>query len=97
MELLNEERQSKPYFGFSKLKVGYYECVAFRIVNNKQYKPDAENPGLKQTLLVELKDQVLFMPKHISAKFIDNQQNFEALTSSTEKIFLFFGGSNPDR
>lgn len=99
--LLNEEEppqgNNKPYIGFSKLPVGYHECVAFRLVTNKYFRPDAKNPGLKQSLLVELKEQVLFMPTYISKKFVDNEQNFDALVNDASKKFLFFGGANPNK
>lgn len=68
MDLLTE---FKPYYGFSNLAPGHYEVECFRFVKNRFYKPDVENPDVPRSLMVELKDQVLFLPSRF-AKRLDN-------------------------
>lgn len=100
MDLLNDaagSAESKPYYGFSKLPIGYHEVVCFRIVNNKMYKPDSEKSGLPKCLLVELKDQVLFLPANISKKFIGAPELVEQLNNDKEKKLLFFGGARENK
>lgn len=98
MELLcaasvnNQYPNQKPYFGFSRLALGHHSVVGFRIVKNKLYRADSEKPGLPKTLLVELEDQVLFMPDYISKVFIDDEQKVAELNSDNIKKVLFFGG-----
>lgn len=89
--------QNKPYLGFASLAPGNYEIKKFRIVKNKLFKADAEKPALKMTLLVELEDQVLFMPEYISCNFVENEAKVAELNSDGMKKFLFFGGKRGNR
>lgn len=91
-DLLVGTTEGKPYFGFTKLIPGYYEIVNFRLVKNKMYKADSEKPMLKRTLLIELIDQVLFMPEYITRKFEDDESKVQELNTDGMRKFLHFGG-----
>lgn len=84
---------SKPYKGFSKLEKGNYEIVKFRFVKNKMFKVDSEKPQSPYTLLVELADQVLFLPDYISKQF--DEKTIDELNTCGAKVFLCFGGQIP--
>lgn len=86
---------SKPYHGFSKLDLGYYEIERFRFVKNKLYNPNVENPRLKRVLLVELKEEVLFLPEYFATNFNDDDAKVEELNSDGVKKYLYFGGKRP--
>lgn len=86
----SEER--KPYYGFKQLREGHYEVVKFRLVKNKMYKANAEKPMLKRILLVELKDQVLFLPQYFAEKFNDDDSKVDELNNDGVKKFMYFGG-----
>lgn len=88
---------SKPYHGFSKLNHGYYEIEKFRFVKNKLYKPNVENPRLKRVLLVELKEEVLFLPEYFAANFNDDDAKVEELNTDGIKKYLYFGGKRPNK
>lgn len=80
---------TKPYYGFTKLTIGYHKIQSFRIVKNKFAKETDE--GEKKTLLAELEDQIIFLPKY----FMDalNRQDIQELNNvSNETYYLFFGG-----
>lgn len=85
---------SKPYIGFTRLPHGYHEIERFRLVPNKMYNKKKEN-SLEEVLLVELKDQVLFLPSYFAVSFQDNHERVEELNSDGIKKFLFFGGKRP--
>lgn len=99
MDLLTSvsDYDSKPYLGFSQLAHGNHEIVCFRFVKNNFYKTVPGKPGLKRTLLVELKDQVLFLPEYFAVKFDDDDDKVEALNSDGIKKFLYFGGNRPNK
>lgn len=80
--------EPKPYYGFKKLFIGYHQIKCFRTVQNK-----FEN-GNQKALLVELENQVLFLPKY----FMDalNSDDIKELNSSDEKYYLYFGGRRED-
>lgn len=81
---------------FSKLARGHYEVECFRFVKNKFYKPDSADPGVKRSLLVELKDQVLFLPKYFAERLRDSDEKLMELNSG-EKKFLFYDGKRDDK
>lgn len=99
MDLLSGpvDTESKPYFGFSRLAIGYHEIIKFRFVMNKMYRADAEKPGLKRTILVELADQVLFLPEYFARKFEDDDDKITELNSDGIKKYMFFGGKRQNR
>lgn len=96
-ELLAEankfQEDSKPYFGFSKLKIGFYKIEKFRLVTNQYFDCRRPDSGPEKTLLVELKDQVLFMPGRISELFKGKQEKIDELNNSDHQLFLFYGGT----
>lgn len=100
-DLLKSIGDGKPYNGFAKLKIGNYEILNFRLVNNKMYKEKKEgeekNNILKRILMVELKDQVLFLPQYFARQFNDDDEKIDELNNDGIKKFLFFGGARPNR
>lgn len=77
---------SKPYYGFGKLSIGYYEIESFRLVRNK-----FKNDGLRgKTILVELKNQVIFLPEYFMEEF--SEDDVLELNRDGQKKFLYFGG-----
>lgn len=89
-----EYEEGKPYYGFSKLSKGHHEVYKFRLVKNKMYKANAEKPMLKRILLVELKDEVLFLPQYFAEKFDDDDSKVDVLNNDGIKKFMYFGGKN---
>lgn len=85
------EVESKPYLGFAKLEIGHYEIFGFRLVKNKFAKKD----DCKKSLVVELEDQVVFLPKYFSEKI--KETDIDELNSNGEKKYLFFGGKRENK
>lgn len=85
IEKLEMVGTSKPYFGFTKLALGYHEILRFKIVKNK---------FAKKIILVELKDEIVFLPQY----YMDvlSEQDVNELNSTDEKQFLFFGGRSEE-
>lgn len=81
---------SKPYYGFATLSIGYHEIVRFRLVKNKFVKKDASESEQKKSILLELKDEVVFLPQY----FMDNlsEDDIINLNSAEERMYLYFGG-----
>lgn len=80
---------SKPYHGFAKLEIGYHQIVCFRIVKNKFGK---KGDGSNKNILVELNDEVLFLPQYFLQKI--NEEEVISLSStieSNENVHLYFG------
>lgn len=90
MEVLKKLQSSKPYHGFCNLSIGYHSIKEFRFVKNKYAK---KHDGSTKSILVELANEVLFLPQHFNQKI--NQSELEELNSCIKKgeaIFLYFGG-----
>lgn len=88
----------KPYKGFSRLPYGYHEVFNFRLVKNKLYNPNVVNQNkLKRVLLVELVDQVLFLPQQFAYNFEDSDEKVNELNTDGVKKFMFFGGKAPNK
>lgn len=83
----------KPYHGFAKLEHGNHEILNFRWVKNKLYREDGDLP--KRSLLVELEDQVLFLPAYISAKIGYSDEKVDEINIDPRKKYLYFGGRRP--
>lgn len=86
---------SKPYIGFSKLQHGYFEIERFRFVKNKMYNENNEDhvqKKLKRILLVELSDQVLFLPEYFAAGLNDDDAKIDELNNDGITKYLYFGG-----
>lgn len=93
-----ESSGNKPYLGFEKLSHGNHEIVKFRLVRSTFCKLDPENkPIPRKCLLVELEDQVLFLPEYISKEFENREDKVAELNEDGIKKFLFFGGRRPNR
>lgn len=96
MDLLAAASDRKPYLGFSNLAIGHHEVIKFRLVKNKLYNPTSEKPSSKLVLLVELKDQVLFLPQYFAMSINLDEKKVEELNEG-EKKFLFFGGKGANK
>lgn len=89
---------SKEYNGFSKLDTGYHEIELFRLVKNKMYNENNEDHvknRLKRVLLVELKDEILFLPEYFAVGLNDDDAKVEELNNDGIKKYLYFGGKRP--
>lgn len=98
--LRNASKATKPYLGFSKLPHGYHEIVQFRLTANKMYNPK-EKKSQKRVLLIELKDQVLFLPEYFVASLGEDpkkhDEKVDELNADSTKKFLFFDGARANK
>lgn len=97
MELLNAkcvQKVNKPYYGFKQLAEGYHEIVAFKLVKNKYHK--TERGAESRALMVELVDQVLFLPQWMSRDFIKHPKKVDKLNNDG-KMLLCFNGMHPEK
>lgn len=93
MSVLKKLEENKPYHGFSKLSIGFHQIVLFRAVKNKY---DKKNEDAK-TILVELDDQVVFLPQYFREKISDSDIiELNAGINMNEQVFLYFGGKKLD-
>lgn len=94
----NNKPDLKPYIGFSKLKQGHYKIEKFRLVANKCYNEKVEK-SMKRVLLIELKDQVLFLPGYFAEKFQgeNDDQKVNLLNEDGVKKYIFFGGKRANK
>lgn len=83
---LQEASETKPYYGFSKLTLGHHEIIGFRLVKNKF----AKKGECKKSVLVELLDQNIFLPKYFSENL--KEDDIIDLNSDGETKYLYFGG-----
>lgn len=79
---------SKPYYGFPNLPHGFHEISCFRMVKSKYAKKDSGTAG--KSLLVELIDQILFLPQYFSNNL--NESDINEINSTNKKMYLYFGG-----
>lgn len=96
LKKLQQAGDTKPYHGFKTLEIGYHKVFGFRFVKNKYEKKD-ENGEHSKTILVELKDQIVFLPRY----FMDylKEKDIAELNSNCiddENVFLYFGGQKKD-
>lgn len=80
LKKLHKAENSKPYYGMSKLDIGYHEIVRFRISNGKFGK----------SVIAELKREVIYLPQYLTEKL--NDKDVEDLNNCAMKLFLYFGG-----
>lgn len=80
LKKLNQTDSDKPYNGLSKLSLGYHKIVNFRESNGRYGR----------SVIVELKNEIIFLPKYLSEKL--DEKDVDELNSSEEQMFLFFGG-----
>lgn len=90
LKKLQAARPNKPYRGFGKLSNGYHEIKDFRIVKNKFAKKNDTNT---KSILIELSDEVLFLPHHF-AKLLneDAVQQLNSTINKGEPVYIYFGG-----
>lgn len=98
MEALKKLQQStstgKPYRGFTKLPVGNHQILRFRTVKNKFGKKVGST---SKSILIELEDQVLFLPQYFWQKINEkDMDDLNALIESGEEIHLYFGGKQEE-
>lgn len=86
----------KPYKGFTNLEPGNYKILKFSLVRNRFFNPNVEG-SLPRTLLVELEDQVLFLPSYMAVNFNNNETLIEKLNNSPSKKILCFEGRRVDK
>lgn len=96
MEVLKKVSEAKPYNGFKELPEGFHKIVCFRSVPNKY--PTKEEDGKKsETILVELVDEVIFLPRHLCNRISSSDMGaLNALIEENEALYLHFGGKHPD-
>lgn len=81
---------NKPYLGFARRAPGYYSIISFRSVKNKFGK---KSDSTSRSVLIELEDQVLFLPQHFSQRIADD--DIRELNTTIEKkdgVYIYFGG-----
>lgn len=96
LKKLQFAKPEKPYRGFSKLEEGYHRIDCFRIVKNR-FAKRGEATTTSKSILVELHDQVVFLPQYFWQKL--NEKDITELNehiNSGENIYLFFGGKQEE-
>lgn len=94
LELLKSVGAGKPYYGFKDLAIGNHKIELFRFVKNKNY--DSKDPkSLPRVILVELADQILFLPEYFAAILEDDDEKINELNSDGIDKYLSFGGKRP--
>lgn len=88
---------AKPYRGFANLPEGNHEIHHFRWVKNKHYRSDAEKKSLERVLLVELKDEILFLPEYFAKNFDNSDELIDQLNNDGVKKFLAFNGKRNNK
>lgn len=83
--------KSKPYFGFSKMEIGNYEIVKFKLVNNRFKKADEPNSP-DRILMAELISEVVFLPAYMAVNFEDDDARVDAVNNDGKKRYLCFAG-----
>lgn len=91
LQKLQNASDTKPYNGFTKLSIGHHEIIRFRLVPNKFAKKD----DVKKSILVELKEEIVFLPKYFSENI--KEGDIDELNASHQKKFLFFGGKRSNK
>lgn len=92
LQKIQQLKPNKPYCGFAKLAIGFYEILNFRYVKNKYGK---KGEGSGKSILIELDDQVLFLPQYFNQKL--DEEDLRELNSTIddgEKMYLSFGGKH---
>lgn len=93
LKKLEDLKPNKLYHGFAKLSIGYHEIRCFRSVRNKFGKKG----GSGKSIIVELEDQILFLPQYFWQKL--NENDLQELNSSIENgeyVYLYFGGKQEE-
>lgn len=91
LELLRSIGAGKPYYGFKNLAHGNHKIEIFRFVKNKNYDPK-DPKSLPRVLLVELEDQILFLPEYFAAGLNDDDDKIVELNTDKVIKYLYFDG-----
>lgn len=95
LKKLENTQPNKPYHGFAKLNKGCHQIVNFKVVKNKFGK---KADGSNMSIMVELKDEVMFLPQYFRQKLTDEDlKELNESIEAKEKIYLYFGGQNEDK
>lgn len=90
-----EFENSKPYHGFKELARGMHKIIRFKLVKNKFAKSEAEAGGSANppaSVIVELKNEVLFLPQHLARKFNNDPNIISQINESGITFYLYFAG-----
>lgn len=91
MNVLKKLDDAKPYHGFPKLEIGFHKIELFRSMDNKYAKKDEVEKS--KSILVELADQVIFLPQYICARMTESDVcELNTSLKNKEEMFLHFGG-----
>lgn len=94
LKKLENVRPNKPYHGFNKLSHGFHQIETFRVVKNKFGK---KNDGSNKSILIELSNEVLFLPQYFWGKL--TEEDLKSLNSSIESgehVYIYFGGKHEE-
>lgn len=92
LKKLEDLKPNKPYHGFAKLKKGYHRIECIRTAKNKFGK---KSDGTNMSLLVELKNEVLFFPQYFYQKLNDEDiREINTNIGAKKDVFLYFGGKD---
>lgn len=90
LKRLQEVKPNKPYNGFAKLCMGFHLITNFRFVKNKFGK---KSDGSNKSILVELKDEVLFLPQYFCQNLsTEDIQELNSSIESNKNVYLYFEG-----
>lgn len=90
LKKLESVQSNKPYHGFTKLEIGYHEIQSFRFVKNKFAKKGETS---SKTILVELEDQVIFLPQYFTQSLNEKDLNeLNSLINAGDFVYFYFGG-----
>lgn len=94
LKKLANVKPNKPYNGFGKLSIGFHQIESFRVTKNKFGK---KGEGNSKSILIELSDEVLFLPQYFWNKLTED--DIKTLNSSIEandRVYLYFGGKHEE-
>lgn len=92
LKKLEDTKPNKPYNGFTKLSIGIHQIMGVRFVKNKFGK---KGDGSSKSILVELEDEVLFLPQYFTQKLSkEDVHDLNSSIQSNENVYIFFGGKN---
>lgn len=81
----------KPYNGFAKLPEGAHKIYNFKLVPNKLYNAK-DKKSLKKVIMIELKEEVLFLPEYFCAAIKQDESKIDELNNDGIAKYLYFGG-----
>lgn len=92
LKKLEEVNPSKLYNGFAKLTIGFHKIECFRVVKNKFGK---KSDGTGKSIMIELKDQILFLPQYFWQKIDEEDINeLNSCINSNKNVYLHFNGKH---